>query len=152
MIVTHNDDYTTITLQSDLIESWNNVTNVTLKATIDCGTTTYTDTILQADVDNTGLFTVDLNALFNNTDLADGVYSFTLEVTKESDSTTLSKDYACLFVDKETKCNVAKCVKEKGNINLQLDYYILSRASGCECQCNDLCAIHNRLKNELTCC
>ena len=152
MILTHNTDYSTITLQSDLLTSWTGVTKVELKSTINCGTTIYTDTIVEGDVDGTGLFTVDLDALYGSTDLADGIYSFVLEVTKQSDSLTLSKDYACLFVDNDTKCQVAECVKDKSNVELQLDYYILSRASGCECQCADLCTIYNRLKNELVCC
>lgn len=149
MKITHNEDYTTLTLQSDLIADWTGIDSVTLKSTINCGSTVYTDTILQADVDNTGLFTIDLTALFNNTDLLDGVYSFTIEVNK---SDVITKDFACLFVDKLTKCKVAECVKSTRNVELQLDYYILSRASGCECQCDDLCIIYNRLNNELTCC
>jgi len=152
MKITNNDDYTIITLQSELLTDWTNVTDVTLTSTIDCGTTKYTDTIVQGDVDAEGLFTVDLNALLGTETPSDGIYSFVLSVTVESDSTKISTDYACLFVDNNLKCEVAECVKNSSNIELQLDYYILSRASGCECQCADLCVIYNRIKNELTCC
>jgi len=150
MTLTHNDDYTTIELQSDNLTDFGTIDSVVLKSTINCGTTEYTDTIVSGDVDGTGKFTVDLDALYSLETLDDSVYSFTLVITN-SDA-TVSTEYACLFVDNEIKCKVADCVKDNQNIKLQLDYYILSRASACKCECDNLCTIYNRLKNELNSC
>lgn len=150
MKLTHNDDYTVIQLQSDNLTDFSTISTVQLKSTINCDTTEYTDTVVEGDVDEAGEFTVDLDALYSNTELADSVYSYTLVITNTDNSITT--EYACLFVDNDTKCQVADCVKEKKNIELQLDYYVLSRASACSCTCDNLCTIYNRLKNELDSC
>lgn len=146
MKLTHNEDYTVITLESTSLD-FVDTESVVLKSTIDCGTTTYTSTITSA---TDGVFTVDLDDLYGTTDLQDGVYSFVLEITKTDES--LIKDYSCMFVDKTIKCQVAECVKDKQNLELQLDYYIISRATDCECSCEDLCTIYKRLKHELESC
>lgn len=150
MTLTHNDDYTVIQLLSTNLINFSNISTVELKSTINCGTTEYTDTIVEGDVSGTGQFTIDLNALYSSTELADSIYSYTLVITNTDN--TITTEYACLFVDNDTKCKVADCVKDKQNIELQLDYYILSRASACNCTCDDLCTIYNRLKNELDSC
>jgi len=150
MTITHNEDYTEIKIKSDNLTDFGTISEVTLKSTINCGTTEYTDTIVDGDVDEFGEFTVDISTLYSSETLADSVYSFTLVITNSDNTTTT--EYFCLFVDNETKCKVAECVKDNQNIELQLDYYILSRASTCNCKCNDLCTIYNRLKNELDSC
>jgi len=150
MILTHNDDYTEIKLKSSNLTDFSGIDTVTLNSTINCGSTVYTDTIESGDVDADGEFTVDLSALYSSTTLEDSVYSFTLIITNSD--TTVTTEYACLFVDNDTKCRVAECVKDNQNIELQLDYYILSRAGNCNCQCDNLCTIYNRLKNELNSC
>jgi len=150
MIITANSDYTTITLQSDYIKDFTGVDSVTLTAKINCGTTEYTDTIVEGDVTlATGTFTLDISETFGTTTLADGVYSFTLEVDS---SGSIQPDNGCLFVDNETKCDVAACVKNTENLQLQLDYWIVSRAGagGCECACDDLCEVYKRITNELS--
>jgi hypothetical protein len=149
MTITHNSDYSVITITSTNLSDFSLLSSVTLSATINCSTTEYTDTIVEGDV-TTNSFNVDISTMFGTDTLEDSVYEFVLTINK-NDSTTV-KEYGCLFVDNETKCKVAECVKDKQNLELQLDYYILSRASGCSCACSDMCKIYNRLKNELTCC
>lgn len=151
MVLTANSDYSTITIQSDYLIGFSGIDTVELQAKINCAGS-YSDTIVEGDVTTlTGTFTVDLATLFGDADLADGVYSFTLITTP--DSGTIKYEYACLFVDNETMCTVADCVKNTQNIEIQLDYYILSRASGCSsCDCETLCNIYQRLINALTDC
>lgn len=150
MTLTHNNDYSEIKIKSDNLTDFDTISSVKLKSTINCGTAEYTDTIVSGDVDEEGEFTVDLNALYSKSGLPDSVYSFTLTITNSDNS--VDTEHACLFVDNETKCKVAECVKDNQNIELQLDYYVLSRASTCKCKCDDLCTIYKRLTNELTSC
>lgn len=132
----HNADYTVITITSDNLDSYDS-----LKLT--SGTSSYTPT------ETAGVITVNLTSLFSTTNLTDGVYDFVLTITSGQ---TETKEYYCLFVDKETKCKVAECVKDTQKIELQLDYYILSRASTCSCKCDDMETIYNRLINGLNNC
>lgn len=151
MVLTANDDYSVITIQSDNLTDFSGIDTVTLTAKINCAGS-YSDTIVEADVTLlTGTFTIDLATLFGSADLDDSVYSFTLTIVPDSGNTIYEN--ACLFVDNETRCLVADCVKNTQNINLQLDYYILSRASTCSnCDCETLCNIYQRLLNGITDC
>lgn len=151
MIVTANSDYTVITIQSDNLKDFSTISSVTLNGKILCEGT-YTDTIVEGDVTlSTGTFTVDLATLFATTSaLADSIYSFDLVIN--TTSSTVIREYGCLFVDNETSCKVVDKVVETNNIEIQLDYYLLSRAQTCSCTCDDLCVIFKRLTNELTRC
>jgi len=151
MVVTTNEDFSVVTIQSDNLTDFSNIDSVTLTSKIDCGSTTYTDTIVEGDVTlATGTFAVDFNALYNLSSLSDGIYSFALTITPTSGNTTI--EYSCLFVDAQMACDVRKCVKDKQNIEIMLDHFILGRGQDCDCDCEDLCKIYKRLKNELTCC
>lgn len=150
MVITANSDYSVITIQSDNLTDFTNIDSVALTAKINCEGS-YSDTIVEGDVTlSTGTFTVDLSTLFGTSTLSDGIYSFVL-TTNFNDSTS-PKEYNCIFVDNDTKCEIAECVENKGNLELQLDYYILSRAQNCNCNCEYLCNIYKRITNELTCC
>lgn len=152
MTITANDDYSTITIQSDNLTDFTGISSVTLEGKINCAGT-YSDTIVEGDVTLlTGTFTLDFATLFGTSTRADSVYSFTLTIVN-SDS-TVDKEYGCLFIDNETKCDVAECVKNGAEIELMLDYYILSRAGtgDCGCDCQTLCNIYQRVTNGLTGC
>lgn len=152
MVVTANDTFTTITIQSDNLTDFTDIDTVTLEGKINCEGT-YSDTVVEGDVTLlTGTFTVDINALFGVSSLDDSVYTFVLTVLNDDESVT--KEFGCLFVDNETKCNVAEYIKNGAEIELQLDYYILSRAGtgDCGCDCQTLCNIYQRVVNGLTSC
>lgn len=144
MTITSNSDYTTITITSSNLTSLGSVDTIKLQAKINCGGT-YSYTVDEGDI-TSGAFTVDLNSLFSTTDLSDSVYSFILVIT--NDDETIIKEYSCLFVDKTTSCTIVDCVTETNNLELQLDYYLLTRAQDCDCDCSDLCTIYNRILNE----
>jgi len=152
MVLTANSTYTTITIQSDNLTSFSGIDTVTLYGKINCAGT-YSDTIVEADVTlATGTFTVDIATLFGSAPLADGVYSFTLEILNTDD--TVDKEFGCLFVDNDTKCLVADCIQNTPNMELQTAYVILSRAGAgdCNCDCEALCNIYQRVTNELAGC
>lgn len=152
MVVTANSDYTTITIQSDNLKDFSPISAVTLSAKINCSGS-YSDTIVEGDVTlSTGTFTVDLTTLFGSATLADSVYSFVLTITK-TDSTVITENGA-IFVDNDTACLVADCVKNAQNIELQTDYYLLSRAGtgACAIDSQALCNIYQRVTNELSDC
>ena len=152
MTITANTDYSTITLQSDNLTDFSGISSVTLSGKINCAGT-YSDTIVEGDVTLlSGSFTLDFTTLFGTATRSDGVYSFTLTITN-TDS-TVDKEYSCLFIDNETKCDVAECVKNGAKTELMLDYYILSRAGtgDCSCDCEILCNIYKRVTNELAGC
>lgn len=148
MTITHNTDYSTITIQSDLLATpWSGIHSVTLLGRTLC-VDNNTDTIVEGDITESS-FTVDLETVFSTTTLADGIYTFILSVS--NDDETVDVEYGCLFVDNETKCLVANAVKDCNNISLQLDYYLLTKAQDCDCDCDDLCTIYRRMTNELDC-
>ena len=152
MTITANADYSTITLQSDNLTDFTGIDTVTLSGKINCAGT-YSDTIVEGDVTLlTGTFTLDFATLFGTSTRADGVYSFTLTIL--NDDETVVKEYSCLFIDNDTKCDVAECIKNGASIELQTDYYILSRAGtgDCGCDCQILCNIYQRVVNGLTEC
>lgn len=152
MTITANADYSTITLQSDNLTDFTGIDTVTLSGKINCAGT-YSDTIVEGDVTLlTGTFTLDFATLFGTSTRADSVYSFTLTIVN-TDS-TVDKEYGCLFIDNETKCDVAECIKNGAKTELMLDYYILSRAGtgDCGCDCQTLCNIYQRVVNGLTSC
>lgn len=152
MVITANSDYSTITIQSDNLKDFTDIDTVELQGKINCAGT-YTDTIVEGDVTlATGTFTLDFTTLFGTSTRADGVYSFTLEITYNDE--TVDKEFNCLFIDNETKCAVAECIQNTPNLELQTAYFILSRAGtgDCSCDCEALCNIYQRVTNELTGC
>jgi len=147
MNLTVNETYTVITLGSTLLDSLSPSDTVNLKGQIACEGD-YSYEVGQSDISD-GTFTVDLDALFG-VELENGVYSFTVEVVDAQSNR--QEDYACLFVDKTVRCEVAECVKDNQDIALQLDYYILSQSWDCGCQCDDMCKIWKRVKYGLERC
>lgn len=147
MTIAVNETYTEVILTSSLLESLSGNETLTIKGQVACeGISSYElDPVNITD----GAFTVDLGELFGGV-LDDGVYSFTVRVEQPDNSA--KEDYACLFVDKTIKCQVAECVKDAPNFALQLDYWILSRSWNCECNCENTCAIWKRVKHELERC
>lgn len=148
MTLTSNSDFTTITITSDNLSSLGSVDKIVLNGKINCSGT-YSYEVDKDDI-TSGTFTINLTSLFGTSTLQDSVYSFILTITNSDDS--IIKEYNCLFVDNDTKCDIVDCVTESNNLELQLDYYLLSRAQNCDCDCSDLCIIYNRLKNEQTRC
>ena len=85
-------------------------------------------------------FTVD-------SDPADGVYQFILEVT--TDSTTV-REKSCYFVDTTFNCKVVDAVYATKNDKTALYYYLLKNASACtDCdKLKELFTITNNLVND----
>lgn len=148
MVITTNSDFSTITIQSDNLASFASISSVSLTGKINCEGT-YSDTIVEGDVTDS-TFTVDLSTLFGTSSLSDSIYSFILTTTMDDDETFV--EYGCVFVDNDTKCQVATCVKDKQMLELQLDHWIITQAQDCDCNCETLCTIYKRLLNELSSC
>lgn len=81
----------------------------------------YIDTTDYDLVDPATSFVVD-------TDPADGVYQFILEVTTGS---TVVREKACYFVDATFNCKVVDAVYATENDKIALYYYLLKNASAC---------------------
>lgn len=150
MVISANSDFSTVTIQSDNLTDFTDIDTVTLSAKVNCEGS-YSDTIIEGDVTLlTGTFTVDLLTLFGSSTLADSIYSFVLTILYNDE--TVDVEYGCLFVDNETKCNVAQCVKDKQMLELQLDHWIITASQDCNCNCENLCTIYKRMLNELSSC
>lgn len=119
------------------------IDSVTLSSQIDCTGTLVTYTVPSY---NTGSFVADLNALFSAAAVPQGVISLILTILYTNEAVV--KEYTCLFSEKELVCDIAECVKETRDVELQLDFYLLSRSNengGCGCDCETLCSIYKRL-------
>lgn len=148
MTLTSNSDYSTITITSTNLTDLGSVATIKLSGKINCDGT-YSYTVDEGDI-SAGTFTVDLSSLFGTSTLSDSIYSFILTITNDDES--IIKEYSCLFVDNTTMCEIVDCVTETNNLELQLDYYLLTRAQDCDCDCTDLCTIYKRMRNEQTRC
>jgi len=83
--------------------------------------------------------------LFNQTgSLADGVYKVEIKAFYDDDSITT--EFACVFVDCETKCKVleAQCIEAT------LWHYILTQSYSCNCSCDKLQDIWDALQVKLS--
>lgn len=147
---------TTITFTESTIADFTDIDTVTLTTQIGCTGTKYSNTIEDADVDGSGIFSLTSTDIFSSGTLADGIYSFKLTVQYSDDTATAIK-YACLFVDEETKCDVVDkvnncdCLTDEEKLEAKLDWYLLTEAQECATNCVDLCDIYNRLVNVLDC-
>lgn len=138
MIVTVSP--TTWTVESSLLDvSYDSITLEIIKDCESVVSTTISPTISDGDI------VITLSAL----NLVNGVYTIKLVTVTNAVRKT---DFGCVFSDIDLKCKIAECVKDKQMLSLQLDYYILSKAQNCDCQCDDLCRIYKRLANELSHC
>jgi len=82
--------------------------------------------------------------LFNQqVDLSDGVYK--IEIKGFYDDDTIATEFACIFVDCETKCKVleAQCIEAT------LWHYILTQSYSCNCNCDKLQDIWDALQAKL---
>jgi hypothetical protein len=82
-----------------------------------------------------------------DSDPADGVYQFILEVT--TDDVTV-REKSCYFVDTTFNCNVVDAVYNTKNDKIALYYYLLKNASACtDCdKLKELFTITNNLVND----
>lgn len=149
MTITANSNFTVITMNSTNLTSFSGVDTVTLYGKVLCDNET-SDTIVAGDVDGSGNWTLDTTTLFGSATLDDGVYGFKLVIEKSDDS--IITEYACLFVDNETTCNIATEVASTGNTDLALLGYLLTYGQNCDCDCSDLCIIFKKIQNELSDC
>jgi hypothetical protein len=94
---------------------------------------------------STGTFDVDLSSLLGINSDSHGVLSFTLVI--EFDTSIVKQQYGCLFLEGDLVCQIVDCIKTNPNIDLQLDFYLLSRSNetDCGCECEDYCTIYKRL-------
>jgi hypothetical protein len=140
MRVYYNDGTITVTSETLGLED---IAGVALSAQIDCTGTPVTYTVPSYD-NNT--FDVDVEELFDVEVIPQGVISFVLSTSFDNEQVT--KEYTCFFSEGSLVCDIADCVKENPSIELQLDFYLLSRSNadgGCGCDCVDLCTIYKRL-------
>jgi hypothetical protein len=152
MIVSNNEDYTTITIQSDNLTDFGIISSVTLTSKIDCSGEEYSDTIVEGDVDETGTFTLDLSTIYGTTELSEGIYSFVLKIVPSSGNDIF--EFGCLFVDKTLKCRIADLIAncEDNYLKLMEKWVVLTEAQNCNCDCSSLCTIYNSIINELESC
>lgn len=142
MTVTYDTNTDQFTIESTNLSDFGVIDTAVLTSKINCGDTEYSVEILVGDV-AANQYTIDNSAFYGVTELADAVYSFVLTVTKTDES--IVQEVNCYFVDNETGCDVAELVQSEGDLQLQLDYYILSNATDCKCNCDALCAIYKRI-------
>jgi hypothetical protein len=149
MTYTYTDG--TLTVQSDNLTDFTGYETVTLFTKRNCTGTEHSVVIEEGDITDGDEYVVNNQELIDTEDFTGGVWSLKLTVLKE-DGTKIIEE-ACLFVD-TIHCDVAEAVMNKRNVELQLDYYLLARASedyAC-CDCEALCNIYKRLANELGSC
>ncbi len=144
MTISYNSTTDAITITSTLLADFGTISSVALTGGINCpDTLPFSDTIVEGDV-TSNTFTVSKSDFFESTeDLADGVYTFVLKVT--STSNVITTKVGCLFIDNETKCDVAKIANgDCDTLELKVNYYLLSNAGqgDCECDCEPLCALY----------
>jgi hypothetical protein len=140
MTITYTQETDTIVLASDEFAS---LASGTLESTINCGDTEYKITgILQADVAG-GTYTVNISTLYGLSELADGIYSFKMTILKADTTTVVKRN--CLLVNKKMTCAVTKLVAEHQDKALLELHNLLINATNCECICDPLCTIYNKI-------
>jgi len=83
--------------------------------------------------------------LFNQTEkLADGI--FRVDIKAYYDDGTISTEFACIFVDCETKCKVV----ESQCLEAMMYHYVLTESYSCNCACDKLQEIWEALETLLT--
>lgn len=91
-------------------------------------------------------------SFFSLEEFVDGIYSFTVSFNTKDN--TITNEANCFFFDCETKCKVSTKLGELMNCNktatnIFLLHYTLTEGSNCGCNCDELCAIYNKLCSEL---
>jgi hypothetical protein len=91
-------------------------------------------------------------SFFNMTEFVDGIYSFSFTFVNKSNNIITESN--CFFFDCQTKCKVSTQLEEllecnKRATNIFLLHYTLTEGSNCGCNCDELCAIFNKLCSEL---
>jgi hypothetical protein len=140
MTITYNSDTDVITISSDNLASFANIDTVTLKSKINCEGSEYTVEIEEEDVVGTSYSIVN-SSFYSVDELDDGVYSFEL-IIEYSDDTNDIKEVNCLFINNDTRCDVAEGLAMGWDVDVALAYYILDNATNCACNCEYLCALY----------
>jgi len=153
MTVTYTSSPQTIEIVSTNLSNFAIIDTATLEVKINCCDTVYSDTITSGEV-VASTYTIDNETLFGDATLDDGIYSLTLTV-EYNDGSSTTQELGCLFVDEETACLVADKISGNVDVNdyegqqillLEMDYFFLKNAAnGCPCECNDFCAILERV-------
>ena len=131
-----------LTVESGTLEGAG-IDNVVLGAQVNCEGEVSSYTVPSY---NTGSFVADLNELFGAASIPQGVISLILTISYTNE--TVVKEYVCLFVEGTLVCDIADCIQVTRDVELQLDFYLLSRSiadGGCGCECDNLCVIYKRL-------
>lgn len=135
-----------ITLTSPYLEDVSDIDSLSLVAKINCCNTEYTMDLDTDDVADSAIV-VDGAELFSVTDLADGIYSFEMVITYDDGG--VRREQGCMFVDNTTSCKVAEAVERTIDLELEMDLFMLTHASGCGCECTSFCAILERVWKKL---
>ena len=145
MTITTAVDYTTFSIESDLIDAWvlDNDIDVTLNVYEACGDTPIE--IVLSDDNETGGAMVITIALLEQTGaaIADGIYR--LELVSDDGEDIITEKY-CLFIDNELKCNIVEYLATNLTSNIYHLYMVLSNAETCvDCNCSNLCTIYDEI-------
>lgn len=153
MTVIYTSSPQTIQIVSTNLSNFAIIDTATLTSKINCCDTVYSVEILVGDV-TANTYTIDNEEFYGDADLNDGIYSFTLTV-EYNDGSAITQELGCLFVDEDTACLVADKISGNVDVNtyegqqtllLEMDYFFLKNAAnGCPCECNDFCAILERV-------
>jgi hypothetical protein len=141
MTVTYNEEDDQFSLTSDNLADFDAIESVELIVTLTCDTE-YEVEIIEDDVVE-GVYTLDNEVVFDTDELEEGVYQFKLLITDTEGNVT--QELYCYFLNKTLRCNITEVVAAATILDLEMDYYILSNASGCLCECTNLCAIYKRI-------
>jgi len=151
---TINSGCASIDVESDLITAYVAALpspdhTLSLAVKVDCGdpiTITLDGDSLDTDNNKYVLLPADLS---QTTKISDGVLHLTLTKTVTSSGDT-TKQYSCLFVDCDTKCELIEFLASNSTSNAYAYYQVLTHLNTCtDCSCTDACTIWNYLQTLL---
>lgn len=151
----------------DFVDNILDFTGITIKATLNCcdpqiiksyDAVEIFSTASQFYIDETTKILYVTPQLFSQAEFTDGVYKIDVRFNKGVGYTLISN---CIFVDIDTKCQVAAVIQnilgentrlgaEKPSTVIHILHYALVNGGNCGCNCDEMCDVYRELKQLLT--
>lgn len=150
MTLTIADDFTSITVQSSILDSYqatpSNYTEVKITAYINCCDTTVYEKVFtsNAGISTDGEYVIDKDFFeFAEDVLPDGVYQFS--VSSVDITSTASQQSSCILLDNLLHCQVLEFTVKNPDSTVYMLHYLLTQSSDCNCYCSDMCILLDRI-------